>query len=331
MASPSSSVATLRPDLARSLEQFDLAMDRQGFIGLQLCPVIEAQKAGGNWGKIPLEQLLQTRETRRAPDGSYSRGKYTFDPNNVFVTTEHGAEEPVDDNEATMYSSYFDQELVCTERAYDAVLRNQEIRIAGLLTDTGVFTGSQAVTASTYWTDHDNSTPMDDVLAWKHQVWRNCGLWPTVLAIHKLLFDHLRRNSQMIEQLKFNGIQDVTPSKINAAMIAQALDVEQVLVAGSPKNLANSAQTRSLATIWPQDKVLLGRTSQTEDPREPCVARTFHWDEDGSTIGGTVETYREEKIRGDVVRVRHQVGEQLYYKECAVLATGLWQSGVEGF
>jgi hypothetical protein len=45
------------------------------------------------------------------------------------------------------------------------------------------------------------------------------------------------------------------------------------------------------------------------DIREPCIGRTFHWAQDGSSIGGTVEQYREEQTRSNVIRVRHDVDE----------------------
>ena len=53
---------------------------RLGFIGHRVFPVIEAAKAGGTFGRIPLEQLLKMPETRRAPGAGYARGKWTFEP-----------------------------------------------------------------------------------------------------------------------------------------------------------------------------------------------------------------------------------------------------------
>ena len=70
MPSPSTSLATLRPELGGSMEAFDLAADRAGFIGLKLLPVFEAAEQSGSFGKIPLEELLKNRDTERAPGGS---------------------------------------------------------------------------------------------------------------------------------------------------------------------------------------------------------------------------------------------------------------------
>ena len=58
MPSPTSSLATQRPDLSASLEEFDAAMDRQGFIGQRVLPIFDVAVQAGNMGRIPIEQLL---------------------------------------------------------------------------------------------------------------------------------------------------------------------------------------------------------------------------------------------------------------------------------
>ena len=126
MASPSTSLATLRPDLARSLEQFDLAMDRRGFVGMQCVVPLPVYAAGGNYGIIPLEQLLQNRTAKRTDSGDYQRGQFTFQANLTFATQEYGLEERVDDNQSAVYAAYFDQERIAAARSYDGVLRARD-------------------------------------------------------------------------------------------------------------------------------------------------------------------------------------------------------------
>ena len=95
MPSPTSSLATQRPDLATFLE-FDLESEKSGYISTQVMPVQNVVSQSGSFGKIPIEQLLQQRETRRAPGAGYARGNFTFGTA-TYATEEHGAEEPVDD------------------------------------------------------------------------------------------------------------------------------------------------------------------------------------------------------------------------------------------
>lgn len=324
MPAPSSSLATLRPDLDAGFLEFDTAMDRAGFVGHRLLPPFEVQLVSGNFGRIPIEQLLQTRDTARAARAGYARGNWDFTQDS-YTTREHGAEEPIDDNEAAIYAAYFDVEQVSAERARDAVLRNAEIRIVAAVLNSAVWTGAALTTAvGTAWDDLDDADPIADVDAARRLIWDGSGIWPNAIVMSYKKFLDLRRVESVLDKIMSLGAGDrALPKDITRAHIAAAFDVEEVIVAGSAKNTANEGQSVSIAEIWDDDQALLCRVARTNDLREPCLGRTMHYAGDGSQIGGTSETYRDETIRGDVVRVRHQVGEKIMYTEAAHRITGL--------
>jgi hypothetical protein len=219
MGSPSSTLATLRPDLAGSLEEYSLAADRAGFIGQRVLPVIEVAKASGNYGVIPLKELLQHRETKRNPGAGYSRGTFTFTPA-TYACEEHGAEEPVDDREAALYREYFDAEQVCAMRAYDAVLRNAEMRAAALLFNATTFT-SQLTTISIQWDKPTTAVPITEVETAVRAVWARTGLWPNALIVNRTVFRNLRLCDQIVERVQSLGAGSrALPSDITAAMLA---------------------------------------------------------------------------------------------------------------
>lgn len=323
MPSPSSALVTLRPDLAQSFMQFDLAMSFRGFVAQRLLPVIDVAKQSGNFGIIPLEQLLQNPDTARAPGSGYNRGRWDFQPS-TYNTIEHGHEEPVDDAEAEMYSAYFDAEQIGGLRAYDAVLRGLEIRAAAVLQNTSTFTGAMTgAAASTYaaanWA---TATPINDIETGIQAVWNNSGLWPNVIEMSRKTFRNLRQCQQIIDRIKYSGIVDPRAGKITAEALAQVFDVEEIVVAGEAQNTANEGQTRSLSSIWTDQYIGIYRVARTADPREPCVGRIFNYDADGGTIGGTVEAYREESKRSEIIRVRNQTDEHLLYAQAGYLLTG---------
>lgn len=322
MVAPSQSLATFRPDLAASFEEFDLEMDRLGFIGTQICPVLEVDKVAGNFGRIPIEQLLQSRDTARAPGTGYSRGGFTTKPDS-YATLENGAEEPVDDNESKMYASYFDYELIATRRCQDAVIRNQEVRVSSLVFNTATFTGATLTTAVSHgWDDPVNGVPITDVNGAVVKVWKTTGLWANAMAIHRLAFRDLRLNNQVTNLIKFSGGFDPTQKGITVDVLKQVFDMQYIFVAGGAKNSANEGQAATIAGLWDPTMCMVFHHNPSIDVQRPTLARTFHWGEDGSTIGGTVETYRDERVRGNVVRVRHQTHERLMYN-CGHLLTSI--------
>ena len=321
MPNPSSSLATRRPDL-ESFFEFDLESEKAGYVASRVFPVIDVAKAAGNFGRIPIAQLLQQRNTTRAPGGGYARGDWSFEPE-TYATIEHGAEEPIDDNEATNYAEYFDVEMVSTARAYAAVLRNAEARVADAVFNTTTWATGNAdlYTAPTHeWDDATNAVPLTDVEAAVQQIYDNSGLWANALIINRKVFRNLRNSAQVVARIESTGAgHPAKASDINEAMLAAAFDLEHIIVAGTSKNSAAEGQAATPVQIWSDEYAMVCKIATGSDMREPCIGRCFHWAEDGSSIGGTVESYRDETVRGDIVRVRHQVAEVVLYTEAGHL------------
>ena len=325
MPSPSSSLATLRPDLASFLE-FDLESERAGFIASQVLPVMSVASQAGNFGKIPLEELLQQRETKRAPGSGYARGSFKFEPA-VYATEEHGAEEPIDDREAQMYADYFDAEQIATMRAFSAVLRNAEQRVADAIFNASTWTGSALTTGiSNEWdANHKtNAVPIANVEAAVQKVYDGSGLWPNALIINRKVFRNLRNLDEIIDRVESAGAGSASkPSDITPAMLAQVFDLDYVIVAGTSKNGAKEGQAATPQQIWSSEYAMVCRVATSNDMREACIGRTFHWGQDGSSVGGTVESYRDEVVRGNVIRVRHDVDEVILYPQAGHLLSNV--------
>lgn len=320
MPSSSSSLATLRPDLAASFMEFDLAADQAGYIGHKVFPIVEVDKQAGVFGKIPLEQLLQSADTERAPGSGYNRGNFTFTTAS-FACQEHGWEEVVDDREAKMYAEYFDAEVVSTARAYNMVLRNAENRIADAVFNTAVWTGaSLTTTVSNEWDDAVNATPITDVEDAVQKIYDNSGLWANALVINKKVFRNLRLSDQIRDRVSSSGAgSSELQANITAQQLAEAFDLKYIIVAGGTENTAKEGQSASISPLWSGEYAMVCKVAETQDFKEPCIGRTFHWSEDGSSPGGTVETYRSEEVRGEVVRVRHDVDEIVLYAQAGHL------------
>jgi hypothetical protein len=323
MPSPTSSLATQRPDLATFLE-FDLESEKAGYIATQVFPVIDVQSQAGNFGKIPIEQLLQQRDTKRAPGSGYARGNWTFEPA-VYATEEHGAEEPVDDREAKMYAEYFAAEQISTMRAFSAVLRNAEQRVADAVFNATTWNGASLTTGITHeWDDATNCVPLTDVEAAVQKIYDNSGLWANALVINRKVFRNLRNSNQVVDRIESNGAGNAAkPSDITVQMLAAAFDLDYIIVAGTSKNGAREGQAATPTQIWSGEYAMVCRVSTSADMRDPCIGRTFHWTQDGSSIGGTVESYRDERVRGDVIRVRHDVDELVLYPQAGHLLSNI--------
>ena len=324
MPSPSSSLATLRPDIAESFMEFDLAMDARGFVSNQVFPVVEVASQSGNYGKIPIEQLLQERDTKRAPGSGYARGNFTFTPA-TYACEEHGAEEPVDDRESAMYRDYFNAEVIAAARAYSSVLRNAEQRVADAVFNATTFSSFTTAITNEWDSNHTaNAVPVTDVEAAVSSVYDQCGMWANALIINRKVFRNLLQLDQIRDRISSSGAgTSEAAGNITTQQLAEVFNLDYVIVAGASKNGATEGQTADPTQIWSDEYAMVCKVATSSDFKEPCIGRTFHWSEDGSSIGGTVETYRDESVRSDITRVRHDVDEIVLYAEAGHLLSNV--------
>ena len=321
--SGSAATVNLRPDLAAFYE-FDVEMEKQGFVGTQVLPVIDVTLQADNPGKIPLEQLLFDGDTKRASGSGYNRGSFKFE-RFTYATEENGWEEPVDDRDKERYRDLLDAELVATARAYSVVTRNHEQRVANSVFNTSTWTGSSLTTAvSNEWDDAANATPATDVEAAVKKVYEGSGLWANALVINKQVFRNLRNCDSIIDRINSAGAGNASKaSDITTAMLAAVFDLEYVIVAGNSKNSAKEGQAPSPAQIWSGEYAMVCRVSNSRDMRDPCIGRTFHWSADGSSIGGQIEEYRDETVRSNIIRVRHDTDEVIMYPQAGHLLSNI--------
>ena len=319
MPSPTAQLSTTRPDIAETMEEFDLDANNNKMVATQVLPVFDVPTQAGKFGKIPVEELLQNADTERSSQSGYNRSKYKF-TDHFYVTSEHGKEEVVDDRDEQMYSDYFDLEVIAAKRARANILINQEIRAANNTISNASVTGAAAATV---WTTHASATPIADVNAAVLAIYNRTGVWPDSICLSYSLFRELRQCTEVLDRIQSAGAGDQTrATDVTVQQIAQVFDLNNVLVAGASKNSADQGLAVSVAQIWDETRCFVFKSANSVDLKEPCFGRTFHWSQDGSQIGGMVETYRDETVRADVVRCRHEVQENVVYTELGQRITG---------
>lgn len=308
--------ATARPDLADAFHEMRHDSLQAGFVGERVMPYFDTPKQAGGFKKVTIKSLLSSMNTDRTSGGGYNRQKWDF-TQDAYATTEHGAEEPIDDRDAENYGDYFEIEVISTGRARYAVMLGHEQRVRDALRSAaGTAAGSD-------WSDAANATPLDDVEAAVRTL-RSRGVHGNQLVIPWTDFRNLRLCEQIADKLASQGAgRTIEPAKISAADLASLFDIDEVVVAGGIYNAANPGQDVSISDIWSSGTATLHAVPRTRDLSEPCSGRTFHWTGDGSEEGGKVETYRDETVRGNVVRVRNETQEKVLFEEAIQNITGL--------
>ena len=322
-----------RPDLGMQVNEFNTELDRQGFIGHRVLPIVLRGKDQGDYPKRSLETLLRQESTDRNPDGTYPRSDSKWE-DDTYKTKERAHEGTVDDRSAKKFDDIIDAEADEVERVTDIVLRSYERAVAAAVFNTTTWTGATLTTAvGTAWSDTVNSNPISDVEAAREKLILGSGgaggfgQEPNALIINRKVLRNLKDNEKIIDRLKGQNFQDARKGNINAEMIAVALDIPMVIVAGSVDNTANEAKARSLSRIWSPSYAMLAKVAETDNPAEACLGRTVMWSEEGAVDGDRyaviVEQYRENRRRGGVMRVRSDDDIKIQFAAAGHLLTNI--------
>lgn len=308
MPRPTSSTAIQRPDLGALAFEYAMEATQRGFIADQVLPIFKTQEKTADYPVIPAEAVLKLpHNIRRAPKAPYAREDFNFETG-TFNCKEFGFESVVDDGEATLYQRFFDAETIATKRAVNILLRSREKRAADLLFNATTFAGKTNAIVNE-WNKPNDATPKEDVNAAKKLIRQRTGMEANGMIISRSVFDALLMAGEFLSHVDKTRAVLLENFEIQKQLIAQFFGMENLLVGNAVYDSAKKNKDLSAADIWSAEYALIGVFAKNpDDLSEPCVGRSFLWTPDSPDIL-TTETYREEKVRGDIVRVRHNIDE----------------------
>lgn len=301
-----------RADLAGSFAEAKLDFRP---IGIEMLTPTPVPKERGNFGVIPIEALLQRADTRRKARSGYNRTDWELDQDS-YDCKENGHEEVVDDSERVNYADIYDYEKVLAMRGRRILAQEQEIRIKDLLHNTTTFplSGNTGLDTSTVWATVASATPIADVNAAHNGIRARCGMKGNFLQINLKTHRYLSRTAEILDVLKYTKAPvGLLPTEELAAVFG----VDEVIVADMMYNSAKQGQAASLSEIWSDSYAFVGVKARTADIAETCLGRTFVQETDGGLL--TVESYRDETKRADVLRTRQKSHEKVIYTACGFL------------
>jgi len=295
MATPSSALIAPRDDIGLGFDEIDLDAIANGFVGFQIAPLIESSVAFGQYRRTKQNQLLQPRNARRNPDGSYAQIGSEFEPVQ-FKVERNGLEMPVDEFDSAAYLGWLDSEMAAAMLTRFGVMESHErevIEVIDGITPTAVGNGHKF---------DDATAPLAaDFAGYKNAFRAVAGVMPNALCLDSYVVDLMLNNSSI--QDKFQGADDRTARTLSLKGLAAALGLDEVIESGGMKNTKAAPAAASLATTWPQAKALLFRKSTAGTTMVSQFMRTIHWSGGGSRPGCAFEEYMHPETSSK--RIRH--------------------------
>jgi len=299
--------ALIRPLLSQTCSEYAPNLKGQ-FMGLDILPASVEDSKTATFSRLVIENVTDgTGDGRRAPGAGYERTDSTFEET-TYDTKEYGLEEPLDDSDAQRYKVYLDAEREIAETVTYKVTRLQEKRIAAKVFNATTFSGYTGA-VGTEWSTASTANPYDDIqdaiLTLKRQMGGALGNSELCLAMSEDVFRKCVKTTNIQGKIKGGDgsslDKDSTFDMIGAARLASILGINQVFY---------SPAQDAAVDIWDDEYALLYFRSSGKNLREVQIGRSFIWNEADNPY--TVETYRDEPVRSEIVRVRQHSDEQVF-------------------
>jgi hypothetical protein len=305
----SNSAAIFRGDIAGVVEQ---AKDWEaGLIGTSVMPVLDVPVRAGQYPSFVLKegQLLKSDMKNRAPYSDYARGTQAF-TQDTFQCLEFGYEQAVDDTVTLDVARFFDAEVMAAKLAKRKLLLAHELRVAAKIFDTGAFTSTNSGTAytvanlATFDVGQDVQEALDRMLA------RGESTTNTRVVIPYPVWTRLRASTKFQNRLRGTGLSSDTILNASTQAAAEVFGVAEVLIGRASYDSAAEGIAFSAANVWANTYIWVGSVTQAGAGYFGGGAGfTLNWSEYGPAIG--VSTYREEKIKSNIVRASQYTAEKI--------------------
>lgn len=316
MPQPTSSTTLQRPDLGELAYEYMEGPAGFGMMGLDILPIFPVMEKSADYPVIPNETILKVQNVKRQANGHYNRSDWEFETK-TYACEERGWEEQVEDSEARDYSRLFDIEMEASNRANQVIMRAQEVDIATLLFSATTFSGRTAA-VTTEWSTAATATPRADILTAQQAslIYLDSG------ACSLKVFQNLVNTAEVKDALKYTNPIEMGGLEAQRRMVAQYLGLDNLYVSNSKKDTAKKGQSTTGADIWDDEYFLVFKRATQASMREPALGRTFLWTPDSPNIL-TVEQYRENQSRSDIMRVRHNADEVVQFTGAGYLLSNI--------
>lgn len=310
--------ATIRADLNLKVEEAQMSDDF--FIGTRALPPLGVDAKSGTYPKLQISagELLTNSATERSTDGSYGEvtRQWTTD---TYDCIDRGLEERVDDAQARDVSRFFNLEATAAKLVLRQMMLAHEMRAAAALVNATTFgAGTNSVVA---YTEANLATIsfVADVLAGIERV-RNNGTNPDTIVLSSTVYNRIRR-ATLVQNFVTGSIGK--GAEVTGGTLAQAFadeGIRQVLVGKARTNTAKKGQPASMSNVWSNTYIWVGKSNQNAiDAKDGGAGFTFFWNAEGGLF--VTESYRDDRRRGNVVRVRQNTAEKIVDSTAGTLIT----------
>jgi len=261
------------------LSQMAIGYFQDTGIARLIAPVIPVAKQGDMYSVFSRADALRTEASERSPGTEANKITRTIS-SDTYYTQNYALKYGVTIEDRSNADPVFRQNLITNAAEYvlDKLSLGWEQRVATLVQATGSVSSSAGVGSE--WDAAASSDPIGDMESAMDNVQDLTGLRPNRVVMGLDAWRSLKRNTS-VRDLIFGATGGGSPQRnVTKQQVANALEVEQVLVGAAYRNTANEAQAETLAKIW-GDHVTCYYAPSGASRDKPSWMYSFRWSAPG--------------------------------------------------
>lgn len=156
----------------------------------------------------------------------------------------------------------------------DRVFMSTYVKTGVWGTDITGVAAAPSASQTVYWSDDANGDPFTDLATGVTTVLKNTGLMPNVLLLNWDVYQALRKHPLVIDRIKYTN--PAFAGKITPELLAQAFDIERIVVSQGVYNSAGEGLTASMGFMMAKSALLV-HVPPSPGLMTPSAGYTFGW------------------------------------------------------
>lgn len=287
--------ASFNPILSEALNK----IGENRFVGTQILPVRDVATKTGQYPVFGDDQFDLNASKERAAGSSFARRDFAYGQQD-FSCKQYALEGLLPDEDATQASDdgISDAAGAIAQKLQRDLMVGHELRVASVMNAAGFNAVAQtggAMSAA-------GAKPISSIQNAVERLQGNGFYDDLALIIEVSLFN------EMLNTTDVRGIFNGNGQYTDRQVILDALGVNQIIICPTRYNSAAKGKAAARSKIWSTDSYFVGQVAGG-DFANGGFGRTLAYSPDGGVF--TAETYRDEPIKSDVLRVLNSVDEAI--------------------
>jgi hypothetical protein len=303
------------------------AQDSRKFVADKVFPVVPVQKQSDKYAIYPKGHFFRDEVGPRPLGGRPNTAGYAVE-SGTYLCEEEGLEHSIDDRTRTNADQPLDPDRAGMRLLTGQVMIHRDSDWAGSYFKEGVWgtdlkgKSSSPGAGEFLQFDQAGTEPVEFIDEQRDELGSATGFEPNTLVLGRDAYRGLKNHPEIKDRIKYTQ-----RGLINAEILAELFEVDNVVVPGSVKNSANEGAADDIDFIVSRKDMLLVYSAPSPSLDEPSGGYIFAWTGllPGATnaYGGVIERGREDLAHSDVLQIRVAYDMQVVAKELGIYFKGV--------